>query len=307
MDKEFFATIDVGSNAIRMMVVEKKAGSPNGYQIVRKQRAQLRLGHDVFRSGVISPLTMQSAKQVFLEFKEIIDQYPFCQITCAATSATREAKNRADFVNFLFKETGIKIEIIDGTTEGNLIFLAIQKNYDLAKMNACLLDIGGGSIEISFAIKGNKIFTQSFPLGTVRLIEELNKRNLNESSIGLILGENIEQLMKPIIQFSDEYQIDCLIGTGGNIECLGDLRKKICKNDDRYSLNFNELGQIIQTLQKMNYDQRRVSLNLRADRADVIVPASLIVHLLMRQLETQLLIIPHVGLRDGLIYQSLHK
>lgn len=306
MKKHFFATIDMGSNAIRMMIAEKIDHNDQTYQILKKQRAQLRLGHDVFENGYITTATMQSAKQVLLDFKQIIQNYPDCVVICAATSATREAKNQKEFVEFLQLQTGIQINTIDGTQEGDLIFLAIQKSIDLQQTNACLLDIGGGSIELSFVIQGIKKFTQSFPLGTVRLIENLKKRNLNENSISLILGENIHQLTDPILKFTAHYDFQCLIGTGGNIECLGQLRKKICKKIDTHYLSLNELSLIINKLQSLTLQQRIESLQLRKDRADVIIPASLIVHLIMRQLETQNLLIPHVGLRDGLLLSSIN-
>ena len=93
-------TIDMGSNAIRMMIAEKIDQNGQPYQILKKQRAQLRLGHDVFENGHITPPTMQGAKRVLLDFKQIIQNYSDCKVICAATSATREAKIKKSLLDF---------------------------------------------------------------------------------------------------------------------------------------------------------------------------------------------------------------
>ncbi|WP_415062754.1 hypothetical protein [Bdellovibrio sp.] len=295
------SAIDIGSNAIRMMVADIDDRSPT-LHVVKRFRAAVRLGHDVFTTGIITPTSLEFAKATFHRYAETNRELNVLHCRAVATSACREAKNRDHFVEEILKSSGIKIEVIDGTEEGRLIHLAVRKELDLDNKKTMLIDVGGGSVEVTFS-KGDKMLaTRSFPMGTVRVLENLTKRNLNESHLNIIMGEFITSLGEHIYKNCDHDPIDFAIGTGGNLECLGKLKVQLLKRTPHTFLTLQELGMIIERLRPLKFKERIEKLGLRPDRADVIIPAAMLVQTIMRQAETEKILIPSVGLRDGLVW-----
>lgn len=298
------AAIDMGSNAIRMMIAQETS---TGFEVLKKMRAPVRLGHDVFLNGQISREAFKSVDSAFTSFTEAFRSYPLDAIRVVATSACREATNNYELVQFVQARHGLEIEIIDGTQEGLLIHLAVQKSLELENKDSVLIDIGGGSVEVSFS-RGSRIYaTQSFPIGTVRLLEQIKKRKLCEKDLPVLIGELIAPIERHILESSRHLHLHFAIGTGGNLECLGKLRKEILGELNSTHLSFLELKTIIKTLKDKTYSQRIKELKLKPDRADVIIPAAMVVDLLMRQCEVDKIYIPQVGLRDGIIWSLLQK
>lgn len=298
------SAIDIGSNAIRMMVADVNDQAPY-LHVVKKFRAAVRLGHDVFTQGIITPTSLEVAKATFHRYSTTNQELGITKCRAVATSACREAKNQREFVDLIHKTSGIKIEVIDGTEEGRLIHLAVRKELDLDNKKTMLIDIGGGSVEVTFS-QGDRILdTKSFPMGTVRVLENLTKRNLTESHLNIIMGEFIGELGGHIYKNCDLDPVDFAIGTGGNLECLGQLKVQLLKRTPHTFLTLAELTQIIEKLRELKIKDRIEKLNLRPDRADVIVPAAMLVQTIMRQAETEKILIPSVGLRDGLIWSML--
>ncbi|MBO9668187.1 MAG: hypothetical protein J7501_15400 [Bdellovibrio sp.] len=298
------SAIDIGSNAIRMMVADISDAAPL-LRIDKKFRAPVRLGHDVFTTGIISPETMEIAIATFRKFAETNEKMKVEKCRAVATSACREAKNRKEFVDAVRKHSGIDIEIIDGTEEGRLIHLAVRKEVELDNKKTMLIDIGGGSVEVTFSKGGKMQATKSFPMGTVRVLENLTKRKMNESHLNIIMGEFLADLGEHIYGNCDHDPVDFAIGTGGNLECLGQLKVQLLKRTPNTFLTLTELDEIIEKLRAISIRDRIEKIGLRPDRADVIVPAAVLVQTIMRQAETQKIVIPAVGLRDGLIWSMV--
>ncbi|MGZ3775505.1 MAG: Ppx/GppA phosphatase family protein [Pseudobdellovibrionaceae bacterium] len=298
------SAIDIGSNAIRMMIAEISDTAPF-VRINKKFRAPVRLGHDVFTSGIISHETIEIAKSAFLQFAEKNREFQVQRCKAVATSACREAKNRQEFIEEIRKASGIEIDIIDGTEEGRLIHLAVCKEVDLVNRKTMLIDIGGGSVEVTFSNGSQMTATKSFPMGTVRILENLAQRKMNESHLNIIMGEFLNELGQHIYSQCEHDPVDFAIGTGGNLECLGKLKVQILNRRPNSFVTLMELAEIINRLKDYSIRDRIEKLKLRPDRADVIVPAAMVVQTIMRQAETEKLVIPGVGLRDGIVWSMI--
>ncbi|XGC81659.1 hypothetical protein ACES2L_04085 [Bdellovibrio bacteriovorus] len=299
------SAIDIGSNAIRMMIADISQDPSPAIHVVKRFRAAVRLGHDVFTAGIITPATMDIAKATFRRYAETNKELNVETCRAVATSACREAKNRQEFVEEIFKSSNIKIDVIDGTEEGRLIHLAVRKELNLDSKRSMLIDIGGGSVEVSFSDGDKMTATKSFPMGTVRILENLTKRQLNESHLNIIMGEFLGELGEHIYKNSDHDPVDFAIGTGGNLECLGKLKVQLLNTSPHSFLTLMELTQIIEKLKTFKVKERIEVLKLRPDRADVIIPAAMLVQTIMRQAEVQKILIPGVGLRDGIAWSML--
>jgi exopolyphosphatase / guanosine-5'-triphosphate,3'-diphosphate pyrophosphatase len=295
------AAIDIGSNAIRLVVGQ--LNSKGRISILDKWRAPVRLGEDVFLDGNISATTINKALLAFKSFADTINTKGVQFYRAVATSAIREATNKEQFVADILKETNLRVEIIDGTEEAQLIYKAVSNSVDISNHRCLLIDVGGGSVEASVADHGSLVATQSFPLGTVRLIDELKKIGLSEEH----LPELIESLFAPMAahieaQNPAENKFDFAIGTGGNLESLGQLRVKLLKQKSAKVLKRSELRTLIQKIKYYTLKGRTDALGLRPDRADVIVPAALVVEKIMTDAQIEKIIIPQIGLREGLLW-----
>ncbi|MDX9732326.1 MAG: hypothetical protein RBT63_11180 [Bdellovibrionales bacterium] len=297
------AAIDVGSNAIRLVIGET---TPSGeIQILKKYREGIRLGKDTFSQGEISKKCIEQTLETFVKFKGFIDDFHVKSVRAVATSALREARNRDMLVFQIGLTAGIDLEVIDGLEEGRLIFSAVANRLDLAGHRSVLIDIGGGSVEVTIA-EGHLVrATRSFPLGTVRLLEALSRRHLKEKH----LPEVIEDKLRGVRRFLNEHlkgkNVDFAIGTGGNFECLGKLRVALLSKTSIYSMTFEELIELTDHLASMTVKQRVQFLRLRPDRADVVVPAALVTLAIMDAIPTEILNVPFVGLREGILSSML--
>jgi exopolyphosphatase/guanosine-5'-triphosphate,3'-diphosphate pyrophosphatase len=293
------AAIDVGSNAIRLVI-----GNVDGDQrltILESLRDPVRLGKDVFAKGSLSEETIERAAEAFGRFRETIDKHGVKWSKAVATSATREALNRDFFIDRVLQSTGIEISVISTEEEARLIHLAVAEKVNLKNKLAMLVDIGGGSAEVTLASDNNIISTESFRMGAVRLLHVLEEKKLGERHFNQLVREYVDATQKRIRKEIGSRKIDACVGTGGNIEALAELRKEIFEKDRSSVISSEELDLLVKKLQNMTFEERIQDLHLRPDRADVIVPASIVLQKIMKQAGVEEIVVPSVGLKDGLL------
>jgi exopolyphosphatase / guanosine-5'-triphosphate,3'-diphosphate pyrophosphatase len=302
--KVFVAAIDIGSNAIRMVIAEH---SSMGLRLIKKYRFPIRLGADVFATKKISAKNIKLSARTFEKFSQVAQKFKVSQMRAVGTSALRESTNRKAFVELIRRKSGIRIEIIDGVEEARLIYQAVKREINLDAHRSLLIDIGGGSLELTISDHGMMTATHSFPIGTVRTLELLKRKNLTERNLGVLMGEYLGQLSHFIETHSPGETLDFAAGTGGNIEALGRLKPILLQNSTRTFVSYTELQRMIDKLSKMSVKERIEKLGLRPDRADVIVPAAVVVQTVMRQAGIDKLLIPYVGLKDGLLWSLVNQ
>lgn len=299
------AAIDIGSNAMRLVI-----GSVDGERrltIVENLRDPVRLGQDVFTKGSISEDTIERATEALVKFKESIEQHDAKWTKAVATSATREALNRDIFVDRVAQTSGIDITVIGTEEEARLIHLAVGEKVNLKNKVAMLVDIGGGSAEITLTHDDNIISTESFKMGAVRLLQVLEGKKHGERHFNQLVREYVDATQKRIRKEIGNRKIDLCVGTGGNIESLGELRKELFSKDKNTVITVDELDTVAKKLQGMTFEERIQQLRLRPDRADVIVPASMVLQKIVKQAGVDEVQIPNVGLKDGLLIDMLQE
>jgi exopolyphosphatase/guanosine-5'-triphosphate,3'-diphosphate pyrophosphatase len=296
------AGVDIGSNAIRMVIARQQNQS---IEYLKKYRVPIRLGEDAFEVGEIQKSTMLSVIQTFVYFRSILQKYQVRKIKAVATSALRESKNGRELIKEVHKSSGVRIELIDGFEEAQLIHLGVSRAVDLRDKQALLMDVGGGSVELTLSDKGLMTSTQSFPFGTVRTLQMLKKRKLVENQIGILMGE----YLPPLARFlhSQPKRFDLMIVTGGNADALGKLKERLLRKPNKGLLNYEDLSELVDLLQSYTQQARQEKLGLRKDRADVILPAALMFQIVLRQTGLGVMMIPSVGLKEGLIWSLVEK
>ncbi len=283
-----YAAIDIGSNAIRLLVAQVM---PNTCSPMIKKlsviRVPIRLGEDVFEDGIISEQKSVALMEAIQGFHHLLNAYEVEAVMACATSAMREAKNGDQITERIEKSTGIKIEIISGAKEAEIIFSAGIAGFEDVESTYFYIDVGGGSTELTIFSKGRKISSKSFPIGTVRQlkgkVKEVDWRELKEW-----LKDNLTDI-----------KIDIAIGSGGNINKLLKLIPEKRKKD-KY-LSFEELKSIYGDLSILTEEERMVEYGLNQDRADVIVPAAKVFLTLMHWANIDEIAVPKFGLADGLV------
>ncbi len=295
------ASIDVGSNAIRIAV--GKVDERGKVDVIENVRLPVRLGQDAFDSGMFGEQTIARAVAAFGQFQRIIHDSGVSRVRAVATSAMREAANRDILIDRIAQHTSIDVEVIGGDEEARLIYLAVANAVDLKGKLAMLIDIGGGSVEVTLA-DGDKILTtDSYNMGTVRMLEKLSvSENSNDAlSFEQLAREYAEAARKRIEREIGSAKIDLCIGTGGNVEELGNLRQRLFKRDTNKVITVDELEAIINQLKVLTPEERMREFKLRPDRADVILPAAIALRLIAHQGRVREIRIPNVGLKDGLL------
>ncbi len=296
------AAIDIGSNGIRLLVSE--VNRRGRVDTLEKMRAPVRLGRDVFGEGHISTRARSQVESVFRVFKRTMQLFEVDKVRCVATSAVREANNGKEFVAYIKAKTGIRIEVINAKQEGRLVQTAVASQQELSGLPMLVMDIGGGSVELLVSDKNNISAIRSFPYGTVRTLSSVGEKRDDFS-----LYSRLEKLRPELIKFRRTMKKPprFFVGTGGNIVCMGELRTQLLGKSSPKRLKISELVEIIHILEKLGLSGRKTQLNLRPDRADVILPACYLVKMVADAFGFTEVRIPKVGLREGLIMDMVQN
>ncbi|MGG9972307.1 exopolyphosphatase [Ferruginibacter sp. SUN002] len=286
------AAIDIGSNAARLLISEAitdEAGIVH-FNKLNLIRVPLRLGFDVFENTSISKTKMAMLFQTMKAFKHLCNAYEVEHIKACATSAMRDAKNSIDIIRKVKLETGIEIEVISGDYEAGLIYENhVAENMD--KDHSYLyIDVGGGSTELSFFSNGILTYKKSFNIGTIRLLKNM------------VIESQWDEMKETLKAVTKGHKEVVAIGSGGNINKVFSMSKR----KDGKPLPLDLLKDYFKELSAFSVEERIDIYNLRADRADVIVPALQIYINAMRWAGAEEIYVPKIGLADGLI-QHLYE
>ena len=281
------AAIDIGSNAARLLITEVTTDTKNNpvFNKLNLIRVPLRLGFDVFEQGLISKQRTGMLIQTMKAFKHLMNAYEVKQVKACATSAMRDAANSEDIIRKVKLETDIAIEVITGDMEAGLVFenhIAETLDKDHSYM---YIDVGGGSTELSFFSNGVLNYKESFDIGTIRLLKGM-------------VNDKTWELMKEITKTVTRGQKEVMaIGSGGNINKVFSMSKR----KEGKPLTLELLKDYHKELSSVSLEDRMRLYNLRADRADVIVPALQIYTNAMRWAGATEMYVPKIGLVDGLV------
>ncbi len=282
-----YAAIDIGSNGVRLLISNVIEFKKRETKFVKSSlvRVPIRLGEDVFSTGEISKNNKNRLCDAIQAFQLIMKVYGVEKYKACATSAMREAKNNKEIIENIFQKTGVKIDVINGKEEAEIISSTDLKELIQSDKPYLYVDVGGGSTEFTFFNKGTLIDSKSFPLGTVRLLD-----NKVDETIWKDAKKWIKKTSKDLPKLS-------LIGSGGNINKIFKLSGRAIGSP----LSYIYLNSYYKFLKEMTYNERISELDLNPDRADVIIPASKIYLSAMKWSKANQIYVPKIGLSDGII------
>lgn len=281
-----YAAIDIGSNAVRLLIADI-SWTESGYSFKKNTlvRVPLRLGDDAFLDHKISERKIGDLVKTMTAFKHLMDVYHVSAYLACATSAMREAENGEEIVKMISKEAQLKVEIIEGQREANIIYANhIEENLDVKK-SYLYIDVGGGSTELSVFVNKIPVASKSFDIGTIRILDNQDKE------------ETWEEMKAWVKEHTKGLKNLAGIGTGGNINKLF----RMSDEKEGLPLSFQKLNGLYNQLNSYSLKERINILGLNPDRADVIIPASEIYITLMKWTGIKQLFVPKVGMVDGII------
>lgn len=287
------AAIDIGSNAIRILIanVVQEVGEYPVYMKSEMIRVPIRLGQDSFTVGEISKKNMKRVVKAMKAFRLIMKVNGVKHYMACATSALRESNNADELVALVKKKAKIKIEVIDGRKEAEIISNTTILNDFGQNLNYLYVDVGGGSTEFSVLQEGKRIVSKSFKTGTVRMIN-----NMVNEKVWLEIEKWIQTHTAGIEKIA-------LLGSGGNINKVF----KLSNTKEGKPLTYIKINTFFQDLKKLTYEQRILKYNLNLDRADVILPALEIYLKTLKWSGATKVFVPKIGLADGMIKMMYKK
>jgi len=319
-----FAALDLGSNALRLRIVEASPKDAqksqlalmpshveklSAYAEIQNSRAPVRLGSEVFITGKLTSQSIGQACAALKEFRQAMDAARVDAYRATATSAVREASNGAVLIERARREAGIELEIIEGIEEARLIQLAVVRRLALADKRALLIDVGGGSTEVTLLDKGQATFSISLPLGTVRLLETyLRGAPTVDKRRAKLLREGVDRAFAEATPHLKGKTFDLVVGTGGNVDTMVDLAPmKAGSGGYARAVDISAMKSLFPKLLQLSQEERRTTFGLRPDRADTIVPASSIFLRAAEIFGASAIVAPGVGLKEGILEELIDK
>ena len=289
MGKVNYAAIDIGSNAVRLLIksIDREAVQEKKIKKVMMLRVPLRLGFDVFSIGELSEKKADKLRRLMKAFRQLMKIYDVDDYRACATSAMRDARNGRTIIKKIEKDTGIRIEIIDGQEEARMIYNNHIECMEDRLGNYMYVDVGGGSTEINLLTNGELVWSVSYNIGTVRMLSNAVKEG------------TWQQMEEELMKVTEGVAAINIIGSGGNINKLFRLADKKDKKLQR--LPVSSLQTVYDVLKPLTPEERVEAFSLKQDRADVIVPAAEIFLKIAEVVHAQYIYVPVIGLSDGII------
>ena len=297
------AAIDIGTNSIRLMIVEPLRDGT--YRILDEEKETTRLGRNLAKTRRLDPAAVEASLDALRRMKQIAAGFQAREVRVIATSAVREAKDGKKFCRRAKDEIGLEVEVISGDQEARLAFYSVARNFHLAGKNVAVADIGGGSTEIILATGDIIEALHTTPLGAVRLTDEfLGGGDIQVDDFERML-KTIDRRLRREIKKKRFFVPHLLIGSGGTFTTLAEMVMAAKGQTGLplrgYEVTHAELRHLLDRLRKMPAKARRNVQGLSSDRADIIVAGLAIIDRLMRRFRVNRLQVHNRGIRDGLV------
>ncbi len=302
--KQIVGVIDIGTSAIRMVVAE--IGQKNEIRYLENLQKPVRFGHEVFKTGRLSPAAIREAIGILKNYKIVLEGYGVKKVQTIATSAVREAVNRDNFVDQVFVRTGFDVEVIEGPEENRLELIAVEQalsgHVDLQSKNCLIVEVGSGSTEVILLNQGNVEVTRTLSLGSIRLPEQAVAGKTDSVVMQKVLKRSIHDVVLYAAREYNFEQVDTFIAIGGDMRfAASHLQKEspgpFCMIEKKAFVTFiNQIG-------KLTPDEVSAQYGLSYTDAETLYPALLVYANFLSETKVEQVIVPGASIRDGLLIE----
>ncbi|MEO8233074.1 MAG: Ppx/GppA family phosphatase [Ignavibacteriota bacterium] len=306
-----FAAIDIGTNSFHLIIVE--VTETGELKLLDREREFLRLGSEFGKDlSFISDSEIEKAVVVLKRFSSLANHYK-ASIRAVSTSAVRESKNKLEFINTMFEQTGIKVETIEGPEEANLIFLGMKNALPINDKSVLGIDIGGGSTEFIYGVNGKSVFAESVKIGAVRLSKKFFPDFIITEKAVKQCSKYVEQLIEVSPNIKTNMDIDFAVGSSGTVDtiCLIKQAKSKTKIKPRlngYEFDKSELDEIYNYVMSLKTPAERTSVKgIEAKRADIIPAGFIILKKVFEIFNIKKMVLSEYALREGVVYDLINR
>jgi exopolyphosphatase/guanosine-5'-triphosphate,3'-diphosphate pyrophosphatase len=312
-EEKILAFIDIGTNSIRLILVRL---NPNhSYTVLRQEKEVVRLGENEFMNNHLQPEAMERAVLVCKKFAELAKSFGAGEIIAVATSAAREAKNKAEFLERLKNEAKLEVRVIPGKEEARLIYLGVSSGVHIGKRKAIFIDIGGGSTEIAIGDQFQQYYVDSFELGAIRLTTMF----MQDGGTAPVPQDEYRRMKLYIkkkifktAQFMKSARIECAFGSSGTIINLAEIAMNMHERGDmgrKPVLSYKDLRKVVSALCASPLDERKKIQGINPERADIIVGGAAILETIMEEFGLEEITVSDRGIVHGMLmdYLSRHE
>ena len=303
------AAIDCGTNSIHMIVVRIRPDL--SFEVIDREKEMVRLGSGGLDGKALTAEAMAAALQAFSRFRRLAESHQVEEILAAATSAVREAENGGEFLAAVERETGIKPQVISGTEEARLIHLAAVYGVDVAGASAVVVDIGGGSVEITHGAGTALRVARSFKLGVIRLTERFVHTDPLSRRDERKLVRHIQDQLSKYLRDIRTAGFDRVIGTSGTILSLGTVaaaeRRRASDEIRNLRVSAKQIHRLRKDLTNRSIGERMKMPGLDPRRADLIVAGAVLLDTVLQRLEATELTLCDLALREGLVLDYIQR
>lgn len=302
------AAIDIGTNSVHMLVVRLRPDL--SFEVIDREKEMVRLGAGGLEGGELTPVAMAAALQTLAKFRRLAEAHGVDEIIAAATSAVRESSNGGDFIGEVYRSTGIRVNVISGSEEARLIHLAAAYATGIGARTGVVIDIGGGSVEITAGTAARMQSGRSFKLGVIRLTEKY-------VSGDPLSGRDERRMTKAIRRETRAYLaqlrrkgFDRVIGTSGTITTIGELAagdRRVAGEVRNLRVSTKAVHRIRETLVDLPLAKRRELPGLDPKRADLLVAGSVLLDTVLEELRADDLTLCDFALREGLVLDYIRR
>ncbi len=294
------AIIDLGTNSVRFDVQQISHGGR--IHQLHREKLMVRLGQGVFLNGKLDPIASRRTIEALASFRKIAQELRANKIVAFATSALREAVDRERFLALARKKLGIEVRVISGLEEAKLIALGILSNEHNVKGRIALVDIGGGSSEVSLCKRGGVVRSESFSLGTARLQQAFLKSNPPKPGAIEQLRRHIRGVLLSRLMADEWPKVGLIIGSSGTTRTLAKMAKK---KDDAKSISRSELKKLVKQLSKLDTTELLDLPGMEARRVDMILAGAILLEEFMSALRSKQIRTTTYSLRDGILREEV--
>jgi exopolyphosphatase/guanosine-5'-triphosphate,3'-diphosphate pyrophosphatase len=301
------AAIDLGSNSIHMIVVQVHADL--SFEVIDREKEMVRLGAGGLDGGHLTEQAMATGLDVLSRYRRLADSHQVDEVLAAATSATREAENGGEFLQRVAREVGIRVRVISGTEEARLIHIAAGYATDVRRRRAVVIDIGGGSVEITLGTAARPSLARSFKMGVIRLAERFVKSDPIKDADEQRLARHVLKQAGDFLDELSERGFDRVIGTSGTILSLGALAAwpRVPEELRNFRVGAKDIRRVRERLTSMDLQRRLKVPGLDPKRADISVPGSILLDTLLDRLGAREITLCDFALREGLVIDYIRR
>jgi exopolyphosphatase/guanosine-5'-triphosphate,3'-diphosphate pyrophosphatase len=301
------AAIDVGSNSVHMIVCRIRPDL--SFEVIDREKDMIRVGAGGLAERRLPQVNIDTAMQTLAKYRRLADSHGVDEVIVAGTSAIREAENGGDFISAARREVGLRVRVISGTEEARLIHLAAAYAVGIGRRAAIVIDVGGGSTEVTLGTSARVEAGRSFKLGAIRLTERFAKSDPLSPSDEQRLVRHIRRETRAYLASLQRRRVQQVIGTSGTILALSALAAGLRGSTDirRVAVTARDIRRLRHRLVGMTLDERLKLPGLDPRRADIAAVGAILLDTLLDGLGAETLTLCDFALREGLVLDYIKR